>query len=998
MAPLTGAEKMDELPPYSPPAATAAESRRVLSSSVRRRHHPALPLLPRRSRTLRVLGLACLAFIVYAQWRQIYPVGGVSGPEFTIHGLSTRQLREDLSTCGKLHSRPIDPPGYGRTRNARYVDGKKPTVIRNTTIWVGEPVEGSADYSWISADVFIEHGLIKQVAEGIAIASLPGDVLVYDAGGRPLTSGIIDMHSHAAVHSLPTLHGNEDVSELSKDITPYVRSIDGIQPTDHQLQVIKSGGVTTSLILPGSSNNIGGEAFVIKHAVGAADGRNETSVIDMLADPDHTWRHMKMACGENSKQVHGKAGERGPYSRLGESWEFRQAFEHAAKLIRKQDDWCHAAAQGLDNVQTYLSHDLEWEALIAVLRGQVHVHAHCYTINDLEAFVDHTNEFKFPIRAFHHAHQTYLVPEVSIRKALDGISHCCVFYSLVIPKILKRAWGNNPPASALFADNMWYKAEAAMGSEYAGKHLYDAGLTPIYVSDNPVLNAQHVVFEAAKAYKYGLPYHAALASVTTAPAERLGMEHRLGKVKPGFDADIVVWDSDPLSVGATPVQVWIDGTAQYDEPIRLNKTYEGTIVPDENLSEVVVKPQIMQGDVVLTGISKVLHSVTVSGLAADGKTYNVAVSNGKITCIGGCEAELKVASSHEGTLIHLKSGHLTPSFIAFGSTIGLNAIDSERNTDNGADGGKFSRGVDGLALDTDKLQVAHRYGVTRAISAPKFTALGTHHGTSTGFLTGAGTTLDRGAVFARDAAVHYTLDLSAKSGVNGISSISGGVGELRRKLLTAVSSLAANDTILVEDRYTEVAFLREVVEGQMALVVTVHSADTIAALLDVKSSVEEVLSELVDSPNTLRFVVYGGAEAHLVADALSAAKVGVVLAPMQSFAVSWDQRRALTGAPLTNGTSVDVLVQAGVDVAIGLEEDWIVRDLGLLAGAAFKNGEGRLSEKSALDLVGRNVYRILGLEDELEDEHFVIHEGSPLEIESRVRAVGDRGPGLLVFI
>ncbi|KXH33086.1 amidohydrolase [Colletotrichum simmondsii] len=959
MAPLTVAEKTDELPPYSPPAATAAESRRVLSSS----------------RTLRVLGLACLAFIVYAQWRQIYPVGGVSGPEFTIHGLSTRQLREDLSTCEKLHSRPIDPPGYGRTRNARYVDGKKPTIIRNATIWVGEPVEGSADFSWISADVFIEHGLIKQVARAIAIASLPGDVLVYDAGGRPLTSGIIDMHSHAAVHSLPTLHGNEDVSELSKDITPYVRSIDGIQPTDHQLQVIKSGGVTTSLILPGSSNNIGGEAFVIKHAVGAADGRNETSVVDMLADPDRTWRHMKMACGENSKQVHGKAGERGPYSRLGESWEFRQAFEHATKLIREQDDWCHAAAQGLDNVQTYLSHDLEWEALIAVLRGQVHVHAHCYTINDLEAFVDHTNEFKFLIRAFHHAHQTHLVPE-----------------------ILKRAWGNNPPASALFADNMWYKAEAAMGSEYAGKHLYDAGLTPIYVSDNPVLNAQHVVFEAAKAYKYGLPYHAALASVTTAPAERLGMEHRLGKVKPGFDADIVVWDSDPLSVGATPVQVWIDGTAQYDEPVRLNKTYEGTIVPDEGLSEAIEKPQIMRGDVVFTGISKVLHSVTVSGLAADGKTYNVAVSNGKITCVGSCEAELKAASRHEGAVVHLKNGHLSPSFTAFGSTIGLNAIDSERNTDNGADGGKFSRGVDGLALDTDKLQVAHRYGVTRAISAPKFTALGTHHGTSTGFLTGAGTTLDRGAVFAHDAAVHYTLDLSAKSGVDGISSISAGVGELRRKLLKAVSSLAANDAIPVEDRYAESAFLRQVVKGQMALVVTVHSADTIAALLDVKSNVEEALSELVLSPKTLRLAVYGGAEAHLVADALSAAKVGVVLAPMQSFAVSWDQRRALTGAPLTNGTSVDVLVQAGVDVAIGLEEDWIVRDLGLLAGTAYRNSEGRLDEKTALDLVGRNVYRILGLEDEREDEHFVIHEGSPLEIESRVRAVGDRGPGLLVLV
>lgn len=396
----------DRLPPYS---ATPTEN------AIPRRWDSTLQL-PRRSRSLRVLGLACLAFIVYAQWKQIAPATGQLGPEITIHGLSVQQLHEDLATCAKLHSKPVDPIGLGRTRNARYVDGYKPTIIRNATVWVGEPSKGTANYTWVLADVFIEHGLIQSVAGEIPLDALPNDILVYNAAGRPLTSGIIDMHSHAAVRSLPTLHGNEDVSELSADITPYVRSIDGIKPTDHQLQVIKSGGVTTSLILPGSSNNIGGQAFAIKHAVGREDGRNETSVVDMLADPDRTWRYMKMACGENSKQVHGKAGERGPYSRLGESWEFRQAFEQATSLMRQQDDWCSTAARGLNNVQNYLPFELKWEALVALLRGQVHVHAHCYTITDLEAFIDHTNEFKFPIRAFHHAHQTYLVPEVSIKR------------------------------------------------------------------------------------------------------------------------------------------------------------------------------------------------------------------------------------------------------------------------------------------------------------------------------------------------------------------------------------------------------------------------------------------------------------------------------------------------------------------------------------------------------------------------------------------------------
>ena len=395
-------------PPYSP-AARETEVPAVIALWRRRL---------RRCRwwtRLTFTGLLCFSYLAYLR---LAPSRPFSRPEITALGLSVSRLEEDLSTCGQLRAKPVDPIGLGRKRSSRYVDGQKPTLITNATIWVGEPADGEdlhsgASYSWITADILLEYGLVKRVEEGLQhTPDLPGDVLVYDAGGRPLTSGIIDMHSHAGVHSLPTLHGNEDVSELSTNITPYVRSIDGIQPLDQQLQVIKSGGVTTSLILPGSSNNIGGEAFVIKHAVGHGDGRNETSVTDMLADSDHTWRYMKMACGENAKRVHGKSGERGPTSRMGESWELRHAFEKAAEVMRMQDEWCNLAGHGIERVVGYLPYELEWEALVAVLRGKVQVHVHCYTIPDLEAFVGHSNEFQFHIGAFHHAHQAYLVPDV----------------------------------------------------------------------------------------------------------------------------------------------------------------------------------------------------------------------------------------------------------------------------------------------------------------------------------------------------------------------------------------------------------------------------------------------------------------------------------------------------------------------------------------------------------------------------------------------------------
>ena len=527
---------------------------------------------------------------------------------------------------------------------------------------------------------------------------------------------------------------------------------------------------------------------------------------------------------------------------------------------------------------------------------------------------------------------------------------------------------------------MWYKAEAHIGSEYAGKYLNDHGLVPIYVSDNPVLNAQHLIFEAAKAYRYGLPYHVAIASVTSAPAERLGLGRRLGKVKPGFDADIVVWDDDPLRVGTNPVQVWVDGTAQYEDPVELNKPFRGTLIPNQRLADIAETPVPVSVDMVFTGISKILAPSLYAG-PDDSETFSVAVSRGKITCVGRCDKEVAAVGE---SVVHIQNGHLTPAFTAFGSTLGLNEIDSEAVTDNGADGTAFSRGVDGLALNTTKLLVARRYGVTRAISAPKFTVGGTHHGTSVGFLTAATTALDKGAVFNRDVALHYTLDLSVK-GVGNTPSMSSAVGELRDKLLQAVES--RNNSPLVTLRYSEPAFLQKVVAGKMALAITVHSADTISSLLDVKTSVDEAIS-IFGGDVKIRLVIIGGAEAHLVARNLAEAGVGVVLAPMQSYAVSWDQRRALPGAPLTNMTAVDVLVDSGVVTAIGLEEDWIVRDLGLLAGVAYRNSEGRLDERGAVDLISRNVYTMLGLEEPGWDDHFVIYEGSPFEIDSKIRVVG----------
>lgn len=178
-----------------------------------------------------------------------------------ISTLSTARLVSEYEICSKLRSVPKDPSGP-REKNARYVDGQKPILIRNATIWTGEASAGISPedafsgkgYSWIQADVLLEKGLISKISPDIATVSQ--DYTIWDAKGRLLTAGIVDMHSHTGVFPLPNLVGSSDDNELSSDITPYVRSIDGLNPLDPQLEVIKSGGVTTSLVLPGSVSRI----------------------------------------------------------------------------------------------------------------------------------------------------------------------------------------------------------------------------------------------------------------------------------------------------------------------------------------------------------------------------------------------------------------------------------------------------------------------------------------------------------------------------------------------------------------------------------------------------------------------------------------------------------------------------------------------------------------------------------------------------------------------
>ena len=366
------------------------------------------------------------------------------------------------------------------------------------------------------------------------------------------------------------------------------------------------------------------------------------------------WRHIKHACGENAHRVYGN-------TRMDTSWAFREAYNEGKLLKEKQERWCESPKTQTEP----FPEDLQWEVMADILRGNVKVNIHCYETTDLNALVRISNEFQFPIAAFHHAHETYLVPD-----------------------LLKQAWGSVPPAVALFATNARYKREAYRGSEFAPKILADAGIAVNMKSDHPVLNSRHLIYEAAQAHHYGLNFSLSMASVTTTPAKSIGLDHRMGYIRPGYDADIVVWDSFPLSLGATPKQTYIDGIAQITNPHITEKPEEAQkITPAGSYEKEAAEALATRGDpdlrprkqakaVLFEGVNQLYLADRVHVLTSGNR---VVVSDGKMVCIGDCE----VAADMDIEVVDLQGGSFTPGLISVGSGLGMLEMQQEPSTRDG---------------------------------------------------------------------------------------------------------------------------------------------------------------------------------------------------------------------------------------------------------------------------------------------------------------------------
>lgn len=403
---------------------------------------------------------------------------------------------------------PFEPFGWTEDQAPK----QETILIKNATVWTNEK-EGILQ----NTDVLIKNGKIAAVGKNLSAESAK----VIDGTGKHVTPGIIDEHSHIAAAS---------INEGGQSVTSEVRIGDNLNPDDINIYRQLSGGVTTSHILHGSANVIGGQTQLIKLRWGADD-----EDLKFKGWPGQ----IKFALGENVKRSffalnNGSNNNRYPDTRMGVEQVLVDAFTRAKDYKKAWQTWNNAKdKKGL----TPPRRDLELDALVEILENKRFITCHSYVQSEINSAMEVANRMGYKYNTFTHILEGY--------KVADKM----------------KAHGAN---ASTFSDWWAYKMEVQDAIPYNAAIMHKVGLNVAINSDDAEM-ARRLNQEAAKIVKYGgVSEEDALKMVTLNPAKMLHVEDRVGSLKPGKDGDVVVWSDHPLSIYAKSLYTIVDGTIYFD--------------------------------------------------------------------------------------------------------------------------------------------------------------------------------------------------------------------------------------------------------------------------------------------------------------------------------------------------------------------------------------------------------------------------------------------------
>src|SRR6266699_1039399 len=372
----------------------------------------------------------------------------------------------------------------------------------------------------------LEHGSIlikdgKIVEVGPSIKD-PKAAKVIDAAGQFVMPGIIDCHSHIAVEG--------GINEGSISVSSIANIAEVLDSDDVNIYRDLAGGVTTANILHGSANAIGGQTIVIK----LRWGQPASKLPFEGALPG-----IKFALGENPKRsnfsIPGQP-KRYPATRMGVEETIRGAFMEARDYKKAWDDYNKRSAAGEKNLIPP-RRALRLEPLVEVLEGKRYVHSHCYREDEILMLLRVAKEFGFKVRTFQHVLEGYKVAD---ELAAAGVG------------------------ASTFSDWWAYKVEAYDAIPYNAA-LMTRRWVVVSINSDDAEEATHLNQEAAKSMKFGgLSHDEALKMVTLNPAMQLGIDKRVGTIDVGKDADLAIYNHDPLSAYAVVQKTIIDGRVYFD--------------------------------------------------------------------------------------------------------------------------------------------------------------------------------------------------------------------------------------------------------------------------------------------------------------------------------------------------------------------------------------------------------------------------------------------------
>ena len=391
--------------------------------------------------------------------------------------------------------------------------------FKNATLWTNE-----TDGIIKNSDIIINNGKIIAIGKNL---ETPTNFKVIDATDKHITSGIIDEHSHMAASS---------INEGGHNSSAEVSIMDVINPDDINIYRNLAGGVTSAQILHGSANPIGGQSAIIKLKWGS-------EINDMYFEGAAPF--IKFALGENVKQSNW-SGSRFPQTRMGVEQVFIDHFDRAKEYAKIWTDYNSLSPRQKRSVAKPRFDD-ELETLWEILRGDRFVSSHSYVQSEINMLMKVAEKFNFRINTFTHILEGYKVADKMAEHGVGG---------------------------STFSDWWGYKYEVNDAIPYNASIMHNAGVTVALNSDNSELS-RRLNLEAAKAVKYGdVSEEEAWKFVTLNPAKLLHIDDKVGSLKIGKDADIVVWSGHPMSLFTKTEQTYIEGALYFDKDNHQQKLKE----------------------------------------------------------------------------------------------------------------------------------------------------------------------------------------------------------------------------------------------------------------------------------------------------------------------------------------------------------------------------------------------------------------------------------------